>query len=70
MLSKSKAEKNVTKSLTRDELNKSYRVQPSVADFNLFIERKKNNCNSLQDVRCNWMDFPRFVVKFSNGGER
>lgn len=50
MLSKSKAEKNVTKSLTRDELNKSYRVQPSVADFNLFIERKKYNCNSLQDV--------------------
>ena len=50
MLSKSKAEKNVTKSLTRNELNKSYRVQPSVADFNLFIERKKNNCNSLQDV--------------------
>lgn len=68
MLSKSKPEKNVTKSLTRDELNKSYRVQPSVADFNLFIERKKNNCNSLQDViGCNPT---RFVVKFSNGGER
>lgn len=50
MLSKSKAEKNVTKSLTRDELNKSYRVQPSVADFNLFIEQKKYNSNSLQDV--------------------
>lgn len=36
MLSKSKAEK-MWQSLTRDELNKSYRVQPSVADFNLFI---------------------------------